>query len=416
MDVLFLHGNYPGQFAQLASGMAQQPGVRVVFLTNRADSEADLLQGVEVRRFERHRDTTPGIHSYLRSSEQAVLNGQAVIRALSDLLKEGFRPRLVIAHGGNGLLLFLRQLLPEACLVGYFEWWLRDQQAVWLFGEDSLDGRMRMTVRNGISLQELELCDLAVTPTEWQRQQFPQRQQGQLQVVFDGVDTRMFRPEPWSGTVQLQGDAIEQPLLLEPQHRVLSYGTRGMEPLRGFPEFMRMLPALMQRFPDLQVVVAGNDRVAYSYRAPTHGGSWKHHLLAELDGQLDLARLHFTGSLNYSDYIRMIQRSDLHVVFSRPYVTSWGLFQAAACGARLLLNREPGIQTVVPEHQAIWVDLDQSQQLQTTALEALADAMEQRSQPRVSLLKPAWEIKSCLQRWQVLINQALQRTQAASGS
>ena len=145
---------------------------------------------MEVRRFERHRDTTPGIHPYLRSSEQAVLDGQAVIRAISDLLKEGFRPRLVIAHGGNGLLLFLRQLLPEACLVAYFEWWLRDQQAVWLFGEDSWDGRMRMTVRNGISLQELELCDRAVTPTEWQRQQFPQRQKDQLQVVFDGCSGR----------------------------------------------------------------------------------------------------------------------------------------------------------------------------------------------------------------------------------
>ena len=411
-----LHGNYPGQFAQLAVGMAQQPGVRVLFLTTRQDPEADPLDGVEVRRFDRHREITPGIHSYLRSSEQAVLNGQGVIRALAGLQKQGFRPRLVIAHGGNGLLLFLRQLLPDACLVGYFEWWLRDEQAVWLFGNNSLDGRMRMTVRNGISLQELELCDLAVTPTEWQRQQFPQRQQDQLQVVFDGVDTRWFCPEPWSGTVELWGDARQQPLKLEAHQRVLSYGTRGMEPLRGFPEFMKVLPALMQRFPDLQVVVAGNDRVAYSYRAPTHGGSWKQHLLAELDGQLDLARLHFTGSLNYSDYIRMIQRSDLHVVFSRPYVTSWGLFQAAACGARLLLNREPGIQSVVPEHQAIWVDLDQPQQLEATALEALADAMEQRSQPRVSLLKPEWEIRTCLQRWQVLINQALKQTQAASGS
>ena len=416
MDVLFLHGNYPGQFRQLAAGMARQPRNRVVFLTNCADPEVDPLEGVEVRRFERPRDTTPGIHPYLHGSEQAVLNGQGVIRALADLLKEGFRPRLVIAHGGNGLLLFLRQLLPEACLVGYFEWWLRDQQAVWLFGEDSLDGRMRMAVRNGISLQELELCDLAVTPTEWQRQQFPERQQGQLQVVFDGVDTRMFRPEPWSGTVMLQGEASEQPLRLEPHHRVLSYATRGMEPLRGFPEFMRMLPALMQRFPDLQVVVAGNDRVAYSYRAPSQRGSWKQHLLAELDGQLDRARLHFTGSLNYSDYIRMLQRSDLHVVFSRPYVTSWGLFQAAACGARLLLNREPGIQNVVQEDQATWVHLDHAQQLQATASEALAEAIQQRSQQRMSLLKPEWEIKACLQRWQALINQALKRTQAASGS
>lgn len=60
MDVLFLHGNYPGQFRQLAAGMARQPRNRVVFLTNRADPEVDPLEGVEVRRFERHRDTTPG--------------------------------------------------------------------------------------------------------------------------------------------------------------------------------------------------------------------------------------------------------------------------------------------------------------------------------------------------------------------
>ena len=48
---------------------------------------------------------------------------------------------------------------------------------------------MRMVCRNGITLQELELCDLAVTPTEWQRSQFPVAQQQRLQVVFDGVDT-----------------------------------------------------------------------------------------------------------------------------------------------------------------------------------------------------------------------------------
>ena len=416
MDVLFLHGNYPGQFPQLAAGMARQPGNRVVFLTNREDPEVVPLEGVEVRRFERHRDTTPGIHPYLRSSEEAMLNGQGVIRALAALLQEGFRPRLVIAHGGNGLLLFLRQLLPDASLVGYFEWWFRDEQAVWLFGENSLDRRMLMTVRNGINLQELELCDLAVTPTEWQRDQFPAPQRRKLQVVFDGVDTQMFHPKPWNGTVLLDGDAIERPLQLEPDHRVISYATRGMEPLRGFPEFMRMLPALMRQCPDLQVVVAGNDRVAYSYPAHSHSGSWKQHLLAELEGQLDCSRLHFTGSLNYGNYIRMIQRSDLHVVFSRPYVTSWGLFQAAACGARLLLNREPGIQSVVLEDQAIWVELDQPQQLQSSALQALKTAGAQRDQPRVSLLKPEWELSACLQRWQTLINAALQRTQAASGS
>ena len=147
------------------------------------------------------------------------------------------------------------------------------------------------------------------------------------------------------------------------------------------------------------MVVAGTDRVVYSYPTPSHGGSWKQHLLAELDGQLDLPRLHFTGLLNYGDYIRMQQRSDLHVIFSRPYVTSWGLFQAAACGARLLLNREPGLRSVVLDDQAIWVDLDQPQPLQAAALQSLDQAMKHRSQPRVSFLKPEWEIRTCLQRW-----------------
>ena len=408
MDVLFLHGNFPGQFSQLAAGMARQPGNRVVFLTNRADPEQDPLEGVELRRFDRHRDTTSGIHPYLRSSEQAVLNGQGVIRALAALLQEGFRPGLVIAHGGNGLLLFLRQLLPDACLVGYFEWWFRDEQAVWLFGENSLDGRMRMTVRNGINLQELELCDLAVTPTAWQREQFPPPPRRNLQVVFAGVDTRLFRPVPWSGPVVLHGDGLDQPLRLEPDQRLLSYGTRGMEPIRGFPEFMRMLPALMRQFPDLQVVVAGNDRIAYSYGAPSHGGSWKQHLLAELEGQLDCSRLHFTGLLTYGDYVGMIQRSDLHVVFSRPYVTSWGLFQAAACGARLLLNRTASSQAVLREDQAFWADLDDPQALSNTAAEALRIALDQRKMPRQSALRSEWELTNCLQRWHSLINAQLQ--------
>ena len=416
MDVLFLHGNFPGQFPQLAAGMARQPGNRVVFLTNRSDPEQYPLEGVEVRRFDRHRDITSGIHPYLRNSEQAVLNGQAVIRALAVLLQEGFQPRLVIVHGGSGLLLFLRQLLPDAFLVGYFEWWFRDEQAVWLFGDNSLDERMRMTVRNGITLQELELCDLAVTPTAWQRDQFPGPQRRKLQVVFDGVDTQLFRPEPWSGSVVLHGDALEQPLRLESDLRVLSYGTRGMEPIRGFPEFMRMLPGLMQQFPDLQVVVAGNDRVAYSYGAPTHGGSWKQHLLAELEGELDCSRLHFTGLLNYGDYVRMIRRSDLHVVFSRPYVTSWGLFQAAACGARLLLNRTPPSQAVLRDDQALWADLDDPESLVNTAAKALSDAFVQRKAVRQSALRSEWELSNCLHQWQSLLNERLQQHQAASGS
>jgi len=415
MDILFLHGNYPGQFWHLAEGMGRKSSNRVVFLTNRCDPEKHRLAGVEVRRYEPHREITQDGHSYLRSTERAVLDGQAVIRSLSVLLQEGFRPRLVIAHGGNGLLLFLRQLLPNSCLVGYFEWWFSDSNAPWLFGADSLDARLRMVCRNGITLQELELCDLAVAPTAWQRSQFPLAQQQRIEVAFDGVDTSFFRPEPWSGEVQLQGEAVEQQLRLQPEARVLSYATRGMEPLRGFPEFMRMLPKLMQRYGDLEVVVAGRDRVAYSYEAPSHGGSWKTRLLAELGNQLDQSRLHFTGLLNYGDYVRLLQRSDLHVVFSRPYVTSWGLFQAAACGSNLMVNRDPSIDYVLEHQQVLRVDLSQPQQLLDSASEWLDGSFVRRDVQRRSMLQPGWDLTSCMHHWQMLLNQTL-NGQDSSGS
>ena len=61
-------------------------------------------------------------------------------------------------------------------------------------------------------------------------------------------------------------------------------------------------------------------------------------MLEELEGQLDLKRLHFTGLLNYGELVQLFRRSDLHCYFTRPYVVSWGVFQAVACGARLLVN------------------------------------------------------------------------------
>lgn len=133
-------------------------------------------------------------------------------------------------------------------------------------------------------------------------------------------------------------------------------------------------------------------------------------------GQFDRERLHFTGLLNYGDYVKLLQRSDLHAVFSRPYVTSWGLFHPAACGERLLLNRDPSIEQVVEEQQAYWGDLDNPDQLQAVAADALAIAFEQRIESRHSVLDPSLDLRVCLQRWQTLINQNIKGAQAASGS
>lgn len=407
MDIVFVHGNYPGQFLHLVPFLSQDKANRVVFLTGNERPQAWQLPNVEIRHFKAHRIVAEATHPYLKSMEKSVLQGQAVARELAVLLQSGLRPRLIFTHGGDGLGLFVRDLLPRAFHISYQEWYFRHEIACHILGEMNLNRQLFFRMRNSALLQELVNCDLAVTPTAWQKSQFPEEFQQKIRVMFDGIDTSLFRPMQRSDVLVLQGQEQREPLLIRPDQRLLSYATRGMESLRGFAEFMRMLPPLVAEYPDLVVVIAGQDRLVYSYPAPSHDGSWKQHLLAELGDFPGGERVHFTGSLNYGEYASLLQRSDLHVYFSRPYVTSWGLFQAAACGARLMINRGPATGGIVPKHGALVVDLENQDEINQAALQWLAGAEQRRSQPRTSLLDPDLELRPCLIRWQQLLSQAL---------
>ena len=122
-----------------------------------------------------------------------------------------------------------------------------------------------------------------------------------------------------------------------------------MESLRGFPEFMRMLPELLDEIDNLHVVIAGADRRAYSYDAPSHHGSWKQCAYwrkynAKHEGSDTLYRV-----IKLQDYRSLLWRTDLHCYFTRPYVTSWSLFEAAACGAQLAVNKSPATRDIVDD-------------------------------------------------------------------
>ncbi|MBM5809269.1 MAG: hypothetical protein FJ051_05530, partial [Cyanobacteria bacterium M_surface_9_m1_291] len=171
MDFLFIHGNYPAQFRHLAALLGQNPEHRVVFLTARQDAAKDALPGVEVHTYACHRTPSAQTHHYLQASEEAVLQGQAALREVSSLVEGGLRPRVVMSHGGMGMGLFLKDLLPQALHVGYFEWYFQANTTRHLLAEFDLDAQLKTGLRNLPILQELERCDLAVVPTAWQKSQ-----------------------------------------------------------------------------------------------------------------------------------------------------------------------------------------------------------------------------------------------------
>jgi glycosyltransferase involved in cell wall biosynthesis len=262
MDFLFIHGNYPAQFRHLAALLGQNPAHRVVFLTARQDANKDALPGVEVHTYACHRTPSNHTHHYLQACEEAVLQGQAALREVAALVEGGLQPRVVVSHGGMGMGLFLKDLLPQALHVGYFEWYFQPQTTQHLLAQFDLDAQLKTGLRNLPILQELERCDLAVVPTAWQKSQFPQAYQPKLEVIFDGIDTSFFHPapaglDPAATDLTLTNRESSESMVLGAGRRVLSYATRGMEPLRGFPEFLRALPPLLDTFPDLDVVIAG---------------------------------------------------------------------------------------------------------------------------------------------------------------
>lgn len=403
MDILFIHGNYPAQFRHLATLLGQHPGHRVVFLTARQDANREALPGVEIHKYSCHRGPNPDTHHYLQASEEAVLQGQAALREVATLVEAGLRPKVVVSHGGMGMGLFLKDLLPNTLHVGYFEWFFQPNTTRHLLADFGLDAQLKTGLRNLPILQELERCDRAVVPTAWQKAQFPKAYQGKLEVIFDGIDTSFFHLPPAGVDLKNRNLTLTnrdngEKVLLEAGRRVLSYATRGMEPLRGFPEFMRAIPEITGKYEDAEVVIAGADRRAYSYDAPSHNGSWKQYLLAELGDFPGKERMHFTGLLNYEDYRTLLWRSNLHCYFTRPYVTSWSLFEAAACGTTLAISEGPATEGVVEADSVQWVNLDDQAEITRRLIEGLEQPQ------RGARIREGFDLSTNLKRWESVLN------------
>lgn len=405
VNFLFIHGNYPAQFRHLIASLGTQPEHRVVFLTARDDADTEPIAGVEIKTYALHRPASESTHHYLIDTEVAVLHGQAVLRAIDTI--SDFRPDVVVTHAGMGMGLFIKEFMPDCLHVGYFEWYFQSKTAKYLSADNSLDFFLRIGMRNLPILLELEKCDVAIVPTEWQKSQFPSCYASKINVVFDGIDSRFFYPN--SANLRQENMLIHnrdthEPFLISKDNIVISYATRGMEPLRGFPEFLLSLPRLLSDDSSLIAIIAGADRRAYSFDAPSHEGSWKNHLLSSLGNFKGRDRVYFTGLLDYSDYRSLLWRTDLHCYFTRPYVTSWSFFEACMSGAYLASNKNGATDGIGVDETIAWVDLDNQDILAEQLSKALYSSEKKRS-----VIRDGFTLDQGLQRWGQILNQSLSK-------
>lgn len=342
MRVLFLHNNFPAQYRHVAAALAADPANQVVFLTQRQEG---AMPGIRKRHYRPGREASSQAHHYLRGTEAAVLNGQAVWRACRDLSREGFVPDIVCSHSGWGNGLYIKDIFPNARHLSYFEWYYHGRGSDADFLKDpplGADDLCRLRTRNASILMDLAHCDWGLSPTRFQVSRFPPVFRAKMSVLHDGIDVDFFVP---AADARAKLAALRIPgLPTGPETELLTYATRGMEPYRGFPQFMRAAARLLAERPRLHAVVVGEDRVAYGRPLPP-GQSWRRRMMEEL--RIDPARIHFTGLLPYPDYLTVLQASDVHVYLTVPFVLSWSLLEAMSAGCLIVASNTPPVRELI---------------------------------------------------------------------
>lgn len=340
MNILFLHRNFPGQFLHLASYLAQGPGNRVAFITERKDRAIPGVLKAVYTLPERDQSKT---HFYLRPYEEAILHGQAAARAAMDLKKKGFAPDIIFGHTW-GQILFMKDIFPETPLIGYFEWFYRARGSDVDFDQArsiTIDTEARVRIKNSHILVDLYTCDQGVCPTQWQLQQFPTEYHHKIHVMHDGIDTGYFKPNAGHKPV-----FPEIGLDLSNAKEIVTYVSRGLEPYRGFSQFMDAAALILEKRPECHIVVVGDDKVIYGSSLPD-GKTYKQ--LAMEKFSLDTSRIHFTGYIPYASYLKILQASSAHVYLTYPFVLSWSMLEAMSTGSLVLASNTPPVTEVIQD-------------------------------------------------------------------
>jgi glycosyltransferase involved in cell wall biosynthesis len=401
MHILFVHQNFPAQFGHVAEYLARERGHRCTFVSELPTGQVGHIECVQYRR---QGGATKHNHYCTRTFENTIAHTHGVYEALK--ARPDIRPDLIVGHSGFGSTLFLRELY-DCPIVNYFEYFYHTHGSDMDFRPDfpsrELD-RLRARARNAMILLDLDNCDAGYCPTVWQRDRFPALYHDKLRVVFDGIDTNVWKPQP--GLPRRIGDRT-----FPDDVRIVTYATRGMESMRGFDIFMKMAKRLCDRRQDVVFVIAGQDRLCYGGDDKVTGQtSFKDWVLSQ--DEYDLSRFVFLSLVPPETLAHLFNITDLHVYLTVPFVLSWSLMNALACGTTVLASDTAPVREMIEhERTGLLRDFFDVDGLAETAHRVLDNPAEFRhlGVAGVELIRHQYSLDVCLPRMLELYEQVVAR-------
>lgn len=339
MKILFVHRGFPGQFKYLAAALTLDPNNEIFFLT---EDEIGSINGVNKIVHKVKTGTHEAYNSYSKNYDIAIERALETAEQAEILKNNGFKPDIIYGFSGWGSSMFIKDVFPDVPFICYCEWYLNPEGAHLGFDGTKLGLKERAKLRcdNAHVLTTLALCDGGISPTHWQKSQFPKEFQDKISVVHDGVDVGLFEPNK-----DVKFIIKDKNIELTTKDEVITYGTRGLEPTRGFPQFMEAVAKLLKKRPKAHFIIAGEDIVCYSHKTT---GTYKKQMLKQFD--IDLNRVHFVGTLPYNDYAKFLQVSSCHVYLTYPFVLSWSILDALSTGCLVVGSNTAPVTEVIEDN------------------------------------------------------------------
>ena len=401
MNILFLHQNYPGQYKHLLPYCASR-GHRVIAMGNRDPKQ--FPKSFPYQHYAYDRSTSQGIDSYAIDFESKMIRARSCAKkAISMRDRANVYPDVICAHTGWGEELFLKDVWPDAKVIGYCEYFYNSKGYDLGFDDDALPpdphADWRTHSKNASIFLSLEQMDCGVTPTYFQRNTYPPSRRNLIRVIHDGIDTVTLKRKP-----DAQFDHSHSSFTCDDE--VLTFVSRSLEPTRGFHTFMRAIPLLQQLRPNLNIFIVGESGSGYG-RAPEI--PFKDQLLKELSDDLDLDRIYFTGRLPYPKFVNLLSISSCHLYLTAPFVLSWSMLESMSLGCLLLASSTDPVKEVIDDGvNGFLVDFFDSEAMARRAAELLEnrhDYQHIRDAARQTVVD-RYERNTCLQQHHALIQAA----------
>jgi len=352
-----MHYSFPGQFRHIAKRLAQDPENEVVFICY-DPTPSRQIEGVRKVSYDiPSEDEHAPRNNYVDNLAQASAHGKAVYQLCLQLKEQGFTPDIVCAHSAWGQPLFVKDAFPNVPYIAYMEFYFHAYGGDIHFYPDeptSIDRVLQARARNANHLLNLEACDWAITPTEWQKHLMPRDFDHKISVIHEGVKLHKVKPFPIAKPYTVKGKTLPK------DAEIMTYISRNFEPYRGFYKVMQAVQILLKQRPNLQVIMVGGDKVSYSTALPD-GMTYREEVLKQLN--IDESRIHWMGQLSYKAYLSVLDISDVHFYMTVPYVASWSLVEAMAMTCPIVASDTgPVKEFITDDQQGKRVDFFDTQQ------------------------------------------------------